>query len=513
MLPIAAQCCNNMPQIIPLASSSACAVPASGDFTVLASIDTANEPGWTIGDVFSQYDPASRRGMALSVITNNGGPSSQSNRRQLSFFIDDGADPRWTDCGQPDGCRMVFTFVIHRGRLLAGINAPDGRGRLVEYEAPGKWIDRGEAPDGSNAIQSAVVHGDDLFVVTGCYDGTGSALPKASNTRPGGTVYRVDDQFNFHDCGNPYTLPWRNQCPALFSFSSRLYLASSFHPDLYVHEGGQTWTRIATPPLAMCVMAAHRGKLFAAPKLLKASMFPNTTTPKEHGPVFVMSADGSWTPCGSMPGAGRVYTMVVHDGQLHAGSWPQGLTHRSATGEGDWVNVGPCGCGPLPPHTEPRGEIMAMASYHGQLYVGTLPYAEVYRCDGDHRWTQVRRLDTASAVPICRTWTCAEYDGGLFFSTLPRGEVFRMDAGVGVTDPSPLATGARRVAAVRHGDELALYVDGRRVASHRDPLVRTMSIGSGTAGRVGVGPYSAFRGQIHDVQVVPRALNDRELTP
>lgn len=473
-------------------------LPPRGDFKITTLINSSSEPGRGCGDIVSQYDAATQHGFALQLLTHNGGPTAQANRRNLSMHIG-GGEPRWSSAGRPDGCRMAFAFAIHNGQLIAGINDPDGPGRLVAHEPPNGWRDLGVAPDGSNAVQTLTVHNGELFVATGCYDGKGSALPAASNVTPGGNVYRVDDDDRWHDCGNPYEMPTPNQCPALFSFGERLYLASSFHPDVFVHEGGQQWTRVKTPPLSMCVLSGYRGQLFGAPKQLKAKLFPDAIHPPDRTPVYVLDGE-TWRPCGPMEGGGRVYTMCVHDDQLFAGSWPQGRTHRSATGEGDWIDAGDCGRGPLPGHDVDPGEIMAMAHYHGALYVGTLPFGEVYRYDGDHHWTRVATLDDTPDVVMRRVWTCAEYDGGLYFSTLPSGEVFRMDVGAGVTAATSLPGGKHEIIAERRGDTIALHVDGACVAQRSDAAIETMSIGDAPL-QVGRGRYAAFDGAIESVHI------------
>jgi hypothetical protein len=154
---------------------------------------------------------------------------------------------------------------------------------------------------------------------------------------------------------------------------------------------------------------------------------------------------------------------------------------------------------------------MAMGSFHGKLYVGTLPFAKVYRCDGDHHWTEVGHLDKTPDVPIRRAWTGVEHEGGWLVTTLPSGEVFRLDSGVGVTDPNALSSGGHQIAAIRNKDKLSLYVDGVCVASRRDARLPSMSIASGATFRVGQGAYSPFRGKIASVRVESRALHPEEL--
>ena len=75
----------------------------TGDFSVALWVRDDPENGDVIGDLVSKFDPVARRGFQLSAVSNFGVTSTaQSNRRQLSFGIDDGRiDPEWTDCGRP----------------------------------------------------------------------------------------------------------------------------------------------------------------------------------------------------------------------------------------------------------------------------------------------------------------------------------------------------------------------------------------------------------------------------
>src|SRR5688572_10646160 len=122
-------------------------VPGRGDFALSTWLHTDGAAGWHVGDLVSQYESARRAGVGLSCVTNTGGSSSQENERRPSFYVCDGAPPRWRSAGRPRSCRIVFSFVTHRGRLFAAANDPTegGLGRLFEHEAPDRWLDRGAA--------------------------------------------------------------------------------------------------------------------------------------------------------------------------------------------------------------------------------------------------------------------------------------------------------------------------------------------------------------------------------
>ena len=63
-----------------------------------------------------------------------------------------------------------------------------------------------------------------------------------------------------------------------------------------------------------------------------------------------------------------------------------------------------------------------MAVYNGKLYAGTLPLGEVYRYDGDQKWTLTGQLDTTPNVKYRRVWSMAVCQGKLFAGTLPSGQ-------------------------------------------------------------------------------------------
>ena len=106
-----------------------------------------------------------------------------------------------------------------------------------------------------------------------------------------------------------------------------------------------------------------------------------------------------------------------------------------------------------------------MTVYNGKLYAGTLPLGQVYRYDGGDTWTLTGQLDTTPGVKYRRVWSMAIYRGRLFAGTLPSGRVYALRAGANVTHDHELEPGWRRLAAVRRGGRLELYVDDGRVAT------------------------------------------------
>src|SRR5690606_15500429 len=149
----------------------------TGDFTIAAWVETDAELDDVLGDIISQYDPATRRGFQLTLAHNVGGTTSQANYRHLQFGIDnDKLDSQWTDCGRPGQAVLIFTLGIHNGKLYAGTceAGADQKGRVFEYQGNGNWRDLG-APDLCNAVSCLAVHDGQLYVGVSQYRLSGSA--------------------------------------------------------------------------------------------------------------------------------------------------------------------------------------------------------------------------------------------------------------------------------------------------------------------------------------------------
>ena len=155
----------------------------TGDFTLDLRLH-ADDDGGTAGDLVSRFDPVSRRGFALSCVTNGGVTStSQANLRGLQFGIDagrlpDAADPAagdlirqpspWIDRGRPGAAVHVAALHTSGGDLFAGtfeIEAGE-RGHLWRYGGGDLWHDLGGAPDGSSVVD-AVARFDGAHVPVG----------------------------------------------------------------------------------------------------------------------------------------------------------------------------------------------------------------------------------------------------------------------------------------------------------------------------------------------------------
>ena len=152
-----------------------------------------------------------------------------------------------------------------------------------------------------------------------------------------------------------------------------------------------------------------------------------------------------------------------------------------------------------------------MTVYNGKLYAGTLPLGQVYRYDGGDTWTLTGQLDTTPGVKYRRVWSMAVYRGRLFAGTLPSGRVCALQAGANVTHDHELEPGWRRLAAVRRGVRLELYVDGGRVATSEAPDASAFDLSTDQPLRIGAGAIDTFNGSIRDLRLYRRALADDDI--
>jgi hypothetical protein len=217
--------------------------------------------------------------------------------------------------------------------------------------------------------------------------------------------------------------------------------------------------------------------------------------------------------------------MGVYRGELYVGTWPKGMIAVRRAGK--WVDLGRLG---------DATEIVGLTVYNGSLFAGTIPRAELFRFDGPQQWTSIRRLFQPPGfepVPVggggpgvadwSRASSLAVFGSKLFISTAtcyrtsmptpladePRGKVFSYSVGAGVSADRDLGPGWKHVAAIRKGRSLELHVDGKPVAS--SSASSDLDVSTTAPLLIGFGPQSHFRGQLRDVRLYNRALNDREI--
>ena len=218
------------------------------DFSIAVWVHTEADLSDVLGDILSQYDPATRTGFTFSLLNSAGVTSSQSNYRNLSFGIDAGrVDQAWTDRGRPGNARFVMAMAVYDGQLYVGTyeEGENEAGHVYRYEDGATWIDCG-SPDKANAIGSLAVYQGRLYAGSARYNAQGSLLVKSPNWQPGGRVYCFEGGQKWTDCGK---LGEANEVIGMAVFQGKLY-ATPLYQDgkgLYGYEGGQQWTHCGDP--------------------------------------------------------------------------------------------------------------------------------------------------------------------------------------------------------------------------------------------------------------------------
>lgn len=463
------------------------------DFTIAVWVHTDEELDDVVGDILSNYDPSTRRGINLSVMNYVGGTTAQSNWRNLFFGIGNGQSPTsWIDCGRPGNSRMVWALAVFDGGLYAGTWEPcEGEaGHVYRYEEGTTWIDCG-SPDRCNSICALAEYKGKLYAGSAFYNGRGSALPESPNQNPGGRVCRYEGGTQWVDCGkigDVYTVT------GLVVFDGKLYATTcdsygcpSRTAAIYRYDGGQTWTFVGDPGGRAGAFVVHNGSLYA-------TVFGKQGFARYDGGT-------NWTPLGVLPGVGQTYSSAIYRGKICLGTWPNAEVFRY-DGPSSFATLGRLG---------QEKEVMALAVYNGELYAGTLPSGEVYRHDDAAGWTCTGQLDKTPDVLYRRVWSMAVYAGKLFAGTLPSGHVHALQAGRAVTWDRALPPGWRHIAAVKTAEHLALHVDGKQVATSSGSSTGDEDVTTDAQWRIGVGQHDHFRGKMRDLRIYARALSGGEI--
>lgn len=478
-----------------------------GSFSISLWVHTDAVLDDVLGDILNKFDPSARTGFNLSIMHYAGVVTTQVNTRNLFFGVDDGSPQGgWTDCGRPGNSIFVMSLCVFNGNLYAG-TSETGKGELghvYRYRGGKRWEDCG-SPDNCNAIQSLVVYNGRLYAGSAYHDPHGSLLAESDNKQPGGRVFRYEGGKKWAYCGR--LGDGITTVHGLTEFRDNLYAFSWYEKGFFRYDGGATWTRLADPGSRFLSMTPSNGYLYAtANRLTPLPPDGKHSEQKIVSPYAMWRFDdrsGRWTGCG-LPGettATQIYSSMIHYGQIHTGSWPNGTVFRFAGG-GKWEDCGRVG---------DEEEVMGLIVYNGKLYAGALPSASVYRYDGDRTWTNTGQLDRTPEVRFRRAFTPVVFQGKLFCGTLPSGHVYSFEAGRAASCDFELKPGWRHVVAVKGRDRLLLYVDGRRVAtSSRFPGAR-YDVSNDRPLEIGFGANDYFHGGLRDLRIFDYALSEADI--
>jgi hypothetical protein len=488
-----------------------------GDFTISLRVEIPANRAGAAGGLAARFDPATRTGFNLSTISSAGGYNGPGDELRISFGIDAGTEPRWFGRGRPSptsnyvsNSLTVFDGALHAATSDAAEEA--GRGHVYRLHGDADWEDLGQvAREGAHGIGPLIVHRGALFAASWNYDWTRVHTQHLAPCH----VYRFAAPGRWEDCGAP------GRSRRIFSLASYRgdLLAMGDDSTVHAYRGGATWEEVARFDTFAHPATVHDGRLVLG--MLQ--------------PATVRAFDGAtWEDLGNPltdpERCDEIHTLVTYGGALHAGTWPLGRVARWDVRRRRWRQTGRLG---------DSTEVMALNVFNGKLYAAAIPRAEVFRYERDGSWTSLRRLfgppgwrpvlvrnmGTDEGFRRHREWTrvtsLTQHDGLLFASVgsctsaavdAPadvRGTVHALGAGVVATTPRALEPGRHRIAAVRRGGSLAVYVDGREAATARGDV--TGSIATAVPLRIGEDASGRHAGAIDEFQTFDRALDPREI--
>jgi len=164
---------------------------------------------------------------------------------------------------------------------------------------------------------------------------------------------------------------------------------------------------------AVTSLVVHKGQLHAGSGKyrLAGSALAESENPEQGGEVFRLESGGNWTNLGRLGESEAVGGLVVFRGKLHASSLykPAGFFRMEEAGR--WTTL------ETPGGKRPE----ALAVHNDRLYATGYDEGHVYAYDGT-AWTDLGGLGTNT-----QTYSFAVYRGSLYVSTWPEGKVYRLE--------------------------------------------------------------------------------------
>ena len=309
---------------------------------------------------------------------------------------------------------MIYALATHEGTLYAATweESADTSPRGHVYRLDGDaWVDCG-SPWDCNAVTRLAVHEGQLYAGVSRVKSGGSGRPETLNTNPGGRILRYEGGTTWSDCGQLPDADFDRRARAVRRRPVRdtAVLAGRL-PD----GGPRDWEFVGGPGRRLLALGVSTRALYGA-----GNDHVNVDSAiQQTAAGIVVAAESNEGGGGRLPLRRRRDL----DELRHAAGHDPGLFDRDATAVGctsargrpvscsawamtsQWQNTGRLG---------EETEVMALASYNGMLYAGTLPHAEVYRYDGDGDWTRLRSLDQTPDVLYRRAHAMGVYRGALY---------------------------------------------------------------------------------------------------
>jgi hypothetical protein len=493
----------------------------TGDFSIGLWVQCEVPLQSTLGDLFSKFDPINRRGINFHLSGSSSGYGAMCDTRHVHFGIDDGYMSDWEDCGKPSSSNTLITrLTVFDGNLYCGIadaeNLEDAA-RIFRYAGGSKWIDCGRLGEDPNhhSVQSLIVHQGKLYAGTGIWDwvqarGRLRGRPAAAMTR----VFVYEGGTKWRDLGQVGD-GTRVMCMA--SFDGELYAGLDSSPR--INRGGGRAYRYDGKKWIDC--GAPDGRNFESLLPLNGKLYAST-----HGNVYQYEGGQSWKMIGDAPfGISQIHSMEAVNGKIVIGTWPQGYVLRYEN-DGKWSNMGRLGL----PEGQPKiNEINDLTVYNGKLYAGVLPLSEVYRYEEDNKWTRLAQLgqrpdwDAKNPDTWLRLTCMTSFQGKLFAGTgtcfaradtdadSSLGRVYALQSGQVVSHEHDIGGDWAHLVAVRHGQNISLYVDGKLSNSTLSECNAGFNLTNHVPLQIGFGQQNHFHGKMRDLRLYGRALGKEEI--
>lgn len=473
----------------------------TGDFTIALNARWMGDEAGS-GDLVTQFDARARRGITLGVSSLGAACGTQTHRLKLSFGIDAGTDPDWTDLGNPGG-NTVFPFALceFKGAMYVAVlssDAESSKGAVYRHDESKGWVDCG-CPCRGNAVTAMVVLDGMLYVAASCYDPKGTHLAAVSNMEPDGRIFAYDG-VNWTDCGKPSDCAMTG-CMAtlngqIYATMLHQYTNVISHPEngLYRMVRQGEWEFCGNPGARVAPIIARGGRIIAGGF--------------DGGEIYTYDSESqAWENWGKPPfeETSQIYSFVEYKGEILAGTWKVAKVF-AVEGPHRFRDLGTMGN---------ELEVMPMALFNGKLYAGTLPLAQIYRFEDEEGWQLIDRLDHTH-TQYRRIYAMAVSQGWLYCGAVPSGHIFRMRAGDVVSTENGFPSGWHHVTAVRRSNRLSLYIDGQKVAEQSEPphwlADRSLDLTSPAPLCIGNGPAGPWKGELTNGRIYPRALSEEEVS-
>ena len=354
----------------PAADTPSAASRLEGAFTISLWLEVPGDRSGVGGGLASQFDPATRTGFNLSAISSAGGYCGPSDELRLSFGIDAGSEPRWLDFGRPSA---TSNYVSNSLTVFDGRVHAATSDSLEPAERGHVYRHLGDADwEDLGRVGTEEASGVGPLVVH--RDHLYAATWNYDWTRVHEQALEACHVYRYDGPGRWEDVGQPGDSRRLFSLASSRgeLLVAGDDRTIHRYRGDHSWEKVAEFETFAHPTGIHDGKLILG--MLQ--------------PASVHAFDGSeWrdlgNPLGDPARCDEIHSIASYRGDLIVGTWPLGRVARWDGRRRRWRQVGRLG---------DSTEVMDLNVYNGKLYAAAIPRAEIFRYERDGDWTSLRRF-------------------------------------------------------------------------------------------------------------------------